>query len=196
MAVASDISVRTGSGTPVVASLRPNRIDRLKHEARVTIDALGPAEWASLFAFSASAAAIGTAYSKVAGAARLGRSIADYTRRGAAAIHERGLAESAACAPRSFLTATAIQRTRAELFFRRLTYLGARQRRDAMFDVLIAGAVAYVAAGGPDLEGGLPDLDLILRCGRPPKPVLPHDPARPYGRGVPALLRRSRLASA
>lgn len=138
---------------------------RIQREARVMLDSLSPAEWAYLLAFSASAAVIGTAYSKVAGVRQLGRSISSGARRAADEIQERGLSGAAVRIPGDFLTATSIQRARANALFRRLSLLGVADRRALVLDVIVAGAVAYLVAGGPDVEGGLPDLDLLLGVG-------------------------------
>ena len=138
---------------------------RLATEARIAVASLSPAEWAQLAAFASGAAAVGTVNSKIIGIRNLGRRIFATSRLARDRAGEVGLKESIKTAPRQAVGVTNAVLNKAREGFRAFLALEPMAKRDALADVLVAGVTTYVVAGGGDLEGGLPDTDLILGVG-------------------------------
>jgi len=156
---------RLGGAKCVGARLPLHRLGRLQDEAETMLGDLSSADWLALLAAASGAAVVGTVQSKARGLCRVGESIASNTYRAAASIRAHGLREAAALAPCAARKATLTQLNSLRRVYDELTRMGGRQRRDAILDILLAGAVAYFIAGGADAEGGLPDLDLVLGIG-------------------------------
>lgn len=144
--------------------LSVNRV-QLVAEAKQALSDLSAAEWIELLAFSSTAAAVGTVHSKVTGIARLVAGIGRLGTTTRARVGEVGLREAAKSSPRALRVAATTRVMEATDRFMGLRDLDGDTRRQVVADTLIAGVTAWFVAGGADLEGGIPDLDLVFGVG-------------------------------
>jgi len=163
--VAFAARTRTHAFEPIAMDPAPHRSARLRSEAHVMLSNLSFAECSALLVSSAGHSAIGTIGSKVSGVCQLSRSIAACSDRAAESVRRNGINSATAMVPAALSRATAKRLGGAHQVLDELLQMGVAERRHALTDILIAGAVTYFVAGGADVEGGLPGLDLIFGIG-------------------------------
>ncbi|NLI00888.1 MAG: hypothetical protein GX446_15505 [Chthonomonadales bacterium] len=134
---------------------------RLARDLRAACEGLSAAEWGRLMARSAAASAKTTARTRWSVLRRAGAGATDAIRH-VAAVGPRQAASDAWTTTVDAFTALPSRARKAFDQFRSMT----RGRQvDEVIQMLLTWLVFYAAAGGSDLEGGLPDLDLMTGIG-------------------------------
>lgn len=142
-----------------------DRPRRFVAEARALVDSLSAAEGMQLVALALGMAATSTAASRVASVKAFGRRAYAVGARLKRRLDEQGLSGLLDQIPTSFEEVKRAVLGEAGRRVRALRALPPDQRREELTRALIAGATALAVAGGSDLEGGLPDMDLLLGVG-------------------------------
>lgn len=141
------------------------RANAIAAEARHAVADMPAEQWARVLAFAASAAVIDTGKAKVAGVIALGGMIGERAKTAVAEIRDVGIGQAVRGYSTWTRSATGEQYRAVRRLWADWQTLDAGERRELVADALVAGVTAYLVAGGPDLEGGLPDLDLLFGVG-------------------------------